>query len=527
LTGSTDGLEGFRVLFVYPNFMLTTHAPMSIPVLDKCLRQHGIETRLFDTTLYRTEATSYDQHKVDTLQMKEFSYGEDGPRLKASDLFEDLRRVAAEFRPNLLAITIVEPTFPLATRIVQSLRHLHIPTIAGGVFPTLNPEIVLGVDGIDMVCTGEGEQALVELCGHMSSGRDPAEIRNLILKRDGRIVVNGIRPPVNMDGLPFPDLDMFERCTLVRAKHGRTYLMVNVEVDRGCPYDCTYCSAPALRRVYRGAGYQYFRHKSVDQAIAEIRQLCERYRPDYINLCSENILLRDHQDLCELAERYSKEVALPFWCQTRPETVTEDKVALLREMGCDNIQVGLEHGNERLRNELLRRYCSNAQIVKAGKVIKSAGIRFTTNNIIGLPGETRELVFDTINLNREIGPDSSKVYMFSPYRGTELHRFCVEKGYIDNSAGFYRFTDGAELRNQPLSHQEYKGLQRTFNLYVRLPETLYGRIKVAERLDRDGDRMFKELRDTYYEVIFPDAGGPHGAEEVRSDSELLNRCIKA
>ena len=93
---------------------------------------------------------------------------------------------------------------------------------------------------------------------------------------------------------------------------------------------------------------------------------------------------------------------LPFWIQTRPETITEERIKLLKKMNVSNINVGIEHGNEKYRKEMLQRAMSNDLIISALKILDNANIPVTVNNILGFPDETRELVFDTINLNRSI-----------------------------------------------------------------------------------------------------------------------------
>jgi len=226
-----------------------------------------------------------------------------------------------------------------------------------------------------------------------------------------------------------------------------------------------------------------------------------KYNPDYINFNAESFLARPIEELREFAEQY-KEIGLPFWCQSRPETVTEEKIKLLKEMNCKNLQFGIEQGNEEFRDRVLRRHCTNEQMLMAFQIVEKYGIQYTVNNLIGFPDETRELIFDTINVNRQINPTTINCFLFTPYKGTDLHRYCIEKGYLDEDAKVHQVLDSAELKMDSITYQELKGLQRTFPLYAKMPESEFGKIRIAEKFDEEGNRVFQQLRKVYYERYF-------------------------
>jgi len=493
----------FRVLFVYPNTMMATLLPINISLLHSCLREKGFDTRLFDTTFYKTEEINFELKKVDLLQIKKFSYKETGIRFKETDLYSDINDLIANYQPDLIAFTLVQDTFELAQQIIGKIRHWNVPIIAGGVFVTFCPEDVIAVDGIRYICVGEGEGALVELCENLQKNKDVTKIKNLWIKTDRGVIKNEMRPPVDLNTLPFIDYDIFEKERIYRPMQGKIYAMLHVELDRGCPYNCTYCGAPSLKKTYRQlTGCGYYRQKDTGRIIDEMKYLKEKFNPGYIDFNSETFLARSLDDLRKFALRYKEEINLPFWCQSRPETVTEEKVALLKEMGCKNLQFGIEHGNEEFRRRMLNRTYSNRQLIDALHLVEKYGIEYTVNNIMGFPEETRELVFDTIAVNRQITPTTMNVYLFTPYKGTYLYEYCVEKGYMDRDAPVNQLLDSTEMRHQPMSYPELKGLQRTFPLYARFPESEWERIRRAELFDAEGDRIYEELKREYYDKVF-------------------------
>ena len=118
-----------------------------------------------------------------------------------------------------------------------------------------------------------------------------------------------------------------------------------------------------------------------------------------------------------------------------------------------------------------------------------------------MPYETRELVFDTINLVRDIETyDSIAVNIFAPYRGTVLRQKAIEEGWLDPTLQATSFIEKSILSMpEPyLQPQEMLGLQRVFPLYVTMPESLHADVKRAEQFDDVGNELFEKLSEKYY-----------------------------
>jgi len=198
----------------------------------------------------------------------------------------------------------------------------------------------------------------------------------------------------------------------------------------------------------------------------------------------------------EFYEMY-KDIRLPFWMQSRPETIRRDYIEQLKEVGCHRASMGLEHGNEEFRIKVLKKTFDESVMINATKIITDAQIPLTVNNMIGFPDETRELIFDTIELNRKLSAESINCAVFAPFHGTPLQKVCVEKGLIAEDFIFGSINVDAPLDMPQLSREAIQGLRRTFVLYVRLPKKYWPEIKRAESADKEGDRIFHELRQIY------------------------------
>lgn len=283
---------------------------------------------------------------------------------------------------------------------------------------------------------------------------------------------------------------------------GKVYRAVPLETNRGCPYGCTFCNSPATSKMYRDnhAG-TYFRKKSMKNIAAELHFLIDKWKAEYVYFLSDTFLAMTDQEFDDFVKIYS-EIGLPFWMQTRAETVTQERADRLKEVGCHRVSMGLEHGNEEFRMKMLMKYYKNDQMINASKYLKNAGIPLSVNNIIGFPDETRDLIFDTIELNRKISFDTTNAYAFTPFHGTALYDYCLSKGYIESDTLAGCLTKETALIMPQLPREEILGLMKTFSLYARLPREYWDKIKLAEKSDEAGNRAFEDLKILYKEMFF-------------------------
>ncbi|HOW35823.1 MAG TPA: radical SAM protein [Candidatus Omnitrophota bacterium] len=495
-------MKKFRVLFLYPNGKLMNPPPIAIGIFTALLRENGFEVDLFDTTLYSEPGSvGSDDAKKENLQVRPFDYGSRGVKLKERPIAPDLLKKIEEFRPDLIAISILECTYSAARAMLQAIEKTDIPVIAGGVFPTFAAEKMLMHKNVRMVCRGEGEGALVEVCQRMAAGKDCDDVENLCVKRNGRLVQNRIRKPVDINSLPVSDFSLFEEARFFRPMAGKVYKTIPIETNRGCPYTCSFCNSPSTSEMYRENGCKFFRTKSMTAIQRELRHLKKQWDAEYVYFSSDNFLVNSDAEFNQFLEIY-KEINLPFWVQSRPETITEYRAKKLKEIGCHRISLGLEHGNDEFRKKVLKKKFDNEVMIRASKILADAGIPLTVNNMIGFPDETRELIFDTIELNRQLVTDTMNCAVFAPFHGTPLQKLCVERGYVSEDTIFGSINVDIPLNMPQLTQEDIRGIRRTFSLYVRLPKSNWPQIRRAEKFDEEGNRIFAELSKMYQEKYF-------------------------
>ncbi|MBT3304965.1 MAG: B12-binding domain-containing radical SAM protein [Alphaproteobacteria bacterium] len=493
-------MNEFRVLLINCNTMLDTLITAGIGILSASLKDTGCDVKLFDTTFYRTAEISGDEARTSALQVKPTNFSDLGIEPNEGDVVDEFVEMVASYKPHLIGLSSIEVTHPLGVQLLNAVRDSGIPTIVGGPYATFAPEIVIRAPGVDMVCVGEGERPLVELCKRLRGGEDITSIGNLWVKQDGKIIKNPVRAPIPLSELPRQDWSVYDRRRFMKPMGGKISVTGTFEMNRGCPYTCTFCINSGLEEIYGDLG-GYYREQDVDRLIDEMVEKKEAYNLVYVYLVAESFLTTTRERIRRFGKLYQEKVGLPFWVEARPESITEEKVELLMETGCEGISIGVESGNVGLRKNVLGRNVNDRTILKAFELLRKSGIRISANNIIGFPTETREMIFDTIHLDRELDPDGVMVSFFSPYKGATLRRMCEDLGYIedDEIAGDYRI--GPTMDMPQMSAKELVGIHRTFPLYVKFPESEWKHIRLAEQDTPEGNAAFREYSDRYSEMF--------------------------
>jgi radical SAM superfamily enzyme YgiQ (UPF0313 family) len=328
------------------------------------------------------------------------------------------------FDPTIIAYTADSSQIRHVAKLIRSMAGKGYFQIAGGAHPSFYPKCLENIDGLDAVCLGEGEIPLTELAGRMEAGKDYLDIANLRFKlADGSVRENPRGQFIHeLDAIPFGDRDMFDYQTVVDSDYDRATVMMS----RGCPYQCSYCGAPAMGALQEG---KYVRFRSVENGIAEIKDVVARFKVKSI-FFADDVFTIDRKYVKAFAEAYAKEIGLPFEVTTRVESSNYETFRHLADAGCTRVALGVESGNEEFRRTVLRRKMTNQKIIEAFKDAKRAGLKTKSYNIVGFPHETRAIHMDTVRLNQQLETDSVVCYIFNPYPGTALYDLCLKEGYL-------------------------------------------------------------------------------------------------
>jgi radical SAM superfamily enzyme YgiQ (UPF0313 family) len=512
---------GIKVLFLYPNTFGMNMLPSAIATFSAILKNKGHAVQVFDTTYYAIDfGIDSEGSKEDRLNVVPYTQEMEKKnlRLKDSNWKNDLNKKVNEFKPDLLALSCTEDMWELGIKILNEIREYknknNIPVVAGGVFPTFAPEICIKYDLVDLVCVGEGENALIDLCNKIENKKSYTNVTNLWIKKDGKIIKkNTISNPVDVNKTPIIDTSLFEDNRLYRPMAGKVYKMYPVETIRGCPYTCRFCNSPDQMQLYKGLGHKFFRKKRMDLVYKELKYFKEQHKVEYNYFWADTFLAMNKKEFEEFCDMY-KEINLPFWMQTRPETISDYNIKRLSEVGLHRISFGLEHGNEEFRAKILDRKWKNKDIVERLKIPHKYGVQFSVNNITGFPTETKKLAFDTIELNRHIEADNQNIYVFVPFHGTPLRKMCEDLGLIKPETITKCLVDKSVLSMPQYPPHEVEEIKKCFALYVKFPKNRWKEIERAEKNDEEGNKIYNELKKEYLAKYMPKPDAdPHGCVE--------------
>ena len=376
--------------------------------------------------------------------------------LHTKDDYQSVLDAMDTFKPSVLAFSSVSSQFlyieELALRAKEKFPK--VINVCGGVHPTLYPETVLGAKGLDGIFVGDGDTAFPDFLDKVKNGESYKESDNFAYEENGKLVKNKLQPRFeDLDSLPYPDKELSPYQEYIDKNNYAPFFFA-----RGCPFDCSFCSNHAQGAVY-GLKKNDIRYRSPENCIGEIEDTMKKFRFDKLYM-SDDIFGLNAKWKAEFLELYKKRIKIPFIVLLRADIITEALCKELKEAGCCRISIGVESGNEFIRTDLMDKGMSNDQIIKAFDTIHAHGIETNSMNIIGVPGETDEMLWDTIKLNRRLRPTMAGVSIFYPYRGTRLGDKSFEEGLVNEERNSNYVH--AERRSSILNYSQEKLEQLTY-----------------------------------------------------------------
>jgi len=320
-----------KILFISPNQHLNKIYSYGVRILSSCLKRIGCEVE-----------TIFLPRRVGDLYTKR-TLSEIAARAESADL---------------IGISLMTDDFANAARITEYLkRPPSAPIIWGGIHPTIAPDACL--EYADMVCLGEGEDAVVELATKMRAGEDYSDVAGIWHRNGSSIAKNPLRPLIaDLDRLPYPDYDCATHYVLhegeIQPLSGpliqhylqEYYLTLT---SRGCPYKCSYCWNHGYAELF--PGHHKIRKRSADNVIGELRAAIQAF-PFIELICIDDdaFFMRTEAEIEDFSAKYRKEVRVPLWVTgASPLTVTRKKLDLLTEAGLTALRLGIQSASPKTK----------------------------------------------------------------------------------------------------------------------------------------------------------------------------------
>ena len=379
-------------------------------------------------------------------------------------------------RPDAVILTLSLPTLDSDVRFAQGLRGC-LPDNCLIVFKT-------GIRFLPVL-----QEVLKEsLCDFCITGECDLSITGILERNDRRGTVRidndvVIETPEdrlqNLDELPLPD-----RTLLQNERYAYNRLGTNIttmQTSRGCPYSCDYyCPYPLVQG-------KKWRAMSVQRILAEIRD-------GVLNHAITGILFRDAtftldreriHSLCD--ELIANGPDFSWWCETRVDCLDETLLKSMQRAGCKGINIGIETGDKKLMAELAKKGLTPDRIVELTEFCKTIGIELHYLLMVGLPGESRETLYETFRLVDRMQPDSIGITTVTPYPGTRLYEDAVKNGWIIRPDVNSFSGHGYNLQTGELQPDDLR-----FAV-----DTIYAVSKLKDMLPEQADHRRQELYDVF------------------------------
>jgi len=336
-----------------------------------------------------------------------------------------------------------------------------IVTAIGGCTASCYPEETLNENrNIDIAVVGEGETTFKEILDNDAknlSGIDGIVYRN----GSGIIIRNKPRKLIkDLDSIPFPRRDMipFENYAKPPSKWNRAIFSLKTRglkhlfksvlhiglskattqierkgkeakllTSRGCPYSCYFC---AVRSVW-GCSY---RMRSAENVLQEMQQLYDKYNIRHFGIVDDNFNASKKRtiDICKGIVERGMDVSLRADSGTYLSSIDEGVLTWMKKAGFNELYFAIESGNERIAKEVIRKNVNLQQAKDVARICKNLDITSGGFFIVGIPGETKETMRQTVQFAIDSGLDRIRLYTCQPYRGSQLYEDAKKKGWITN-----------------------------------------------------------------------------------------------
>jgi hopanoid biosynthesis associated radical SAM protein HpnJ len=444
---------------------------------------------------------------------------------------DEVAPLAADY--ELAVLHTSTPSFAHDVRVAEALKAVNprlLVGFCGAHVAVLRERALAASPAIDFVTGAEFDFTIREV----AEGRPLASVAGLSYRVNGHLARTPERPPLeDMDALPWV-VDVYHR-DLDIERYFIGYLLhpyISLYTGRGCRSRCTFCLWPQT------VGGHRYRTRSVEHVVGEIAQ-ARRYFPRLKEVFFDDDTFTDDAPRAEAIARGLGRLGVTWSCNAKPN-VPATTLGVLRDNGLRLLLVGYESGSQAILNrvrkgirlDVARRFTREA---------RALGIKIHGTFILGLPGETRETIEQTIRFALEIEPDTIQVSLAAPYPGTELYREAVANGWLEDE----RLVDGTGAQTAVLGYPHlprteiFDSVQAFYRRFYFRPRKLFALgaemvrdPAVLRRRLGEGREFLRFLRARRAPAATPDGPGgrrtaaPVGTQEAgdsRSSDTVANR----
>jgi len=339
-----------------------------------------------------------------------------------SRIYDECAEMIMAEAPDLVAFAAQCTTYPAVLQIARRIKEARkdlITVIGGHNACFVDRETLERYPWVDAIVRGEGERTFPELVQALDHGDPGQGVAGVTFRKGREVVRNPDRELIrSLDTLPLPDYSFLPHFSEYRDACEIPRSIAILEVGRGCPHQCIYCSESILWR-------RRTRTFSVGRLIQEMQHLYENYGAECFLLAYDQFTARRSfvEDFC----RRTIEARLnhvPWYCISRLDSVDAPLLALMREAGCESMCYGIDSGSKKTL-AFIRKNIDREILYQRVTETTEQGIIPTLSYVIGFPEEDKGDIDDTLRLalmTGNLGNSNPLIQLTTTLPGTDLHR---------------------------------------------------------------------------------------------------------
>jgi magnesium-protoporphyrin IX monomethyl ester (oxidative) cyclase len=425
-----------KVLLINPPYNLevykenknfSVHPPVGLAYLASFIKKYGYEVEIIDSN---------------ALNMSK----------------KELIELIVNHSSGIIGITSVTATINLVCQICDKVKEKSDKVlIIGGQHATFKAEEILaGCKSIDYIVRGEGEITLLRLLHRLKINKSGKGLMGITYSEDSKIISNPARPPIkDINKLPFPAWELLPRSKYrlngfqdIGFKGEQLGKLIST---RGCPNKCTFCSSAHF--------WGKPRFRNVDNIFEELVFLTRKLKVRHIDFMDDclTIPVSRFRELCNRI--IENNLDFKWSCYSRVQNINEELVQLMKKAGCFIVLLGIESGNQKIIDSIKKKITLE-QVTNAVTLFKKYDIDCLGFFMIGLPEDTKETVYETVNFARKLKLDFPFFSVTTPFPGTELYDWFISSNLSPNQFEWNQLSTHGDTiyRTEYLSSDEIKKL---------------------------------------------------------------------
>ncbi len=414
----------------------------------------------------------------------------------------DANSTGADWKDVEEMVRVVKPRMVVFTTSTTTILHdLDTAKVTKAVFPSaltaaigthvmaLPEKTLKSAPELDAAVFNEAELVVLDLA---KNDFDCANTPGVAYRKNGDVLRNSPHPnPENLDYLGFPShhkmpLSLYHDPLTERLPMTLTY------GGRGCINACIYCCSPF---------YAPLRLRSVEKLIAEFNRISSLgikeirfFDPGLTN----NLVWAERL----FAEMIRNKIDLTWSCESRVDRINPRLVKLMKEAGCRSIDIGVETGNADIMKNI-KKNITLEQVETAVNTIKKAGLKVMAHFMLGLPGEAKKTVDETIRFALKLNPDFMAMGIATPHPGTPFYDFLKNNGCLKTDDWSKYDPMARPVFDYPRISGDklYRSMHRAYRKFYLRPQYIINRLKKIESLE-DLNRELRNLRGFASRFLF-------------------------